>query len=218
MPFPSNVERWRSLATAFAADAPPDFTLDWLTKESGGNRCNLTTSAGFNEVGLWQLDNGNMARAGTDMETLRNGCSGQQDVSNSPDDNLKAMSSGIDYVKSLKALTHDQLRSAGADWDESDPGFWALVRLQHAAGEGAVRSWLAAATQNLGRGPTNWDEFTSASGNASNHWVQVAAENGSWAQGWIRPARKSLLWLVGILATMGGVYLAATTGPLPRAR
>ena len=186
MAFSARVEAWRLFAEMFAADAPADYLLDWIEKESSGNRCNLTTSAGFPEVGLFQLDPGNAARAGTDQATLRSGCEGQSD-NGTDDDKLVAMSTGVEYIKALKALAHQKLSNVDVDWDESTVGFWSLVRLQHAAGEGAVNFWLKQAAQNLGRGPKDWDEFI-ANGRGDgrgqfDHWTNVAAENGAWAEG-----------------------------------
>lgn len=212
MAFQASVEKWRALASQYAADAPTDFMLDWMSKESGGNRCNLTTSAGFNEVGLFQLDAGNAAMAGVDLGTLRNGCTGQTDTSGTDDDQTLAVSSGVDYVKALKALTHQRLTNAGADWDESTADFWSIVRLQHAAGTGAMANWLAAATANLGRGPANWSEFVSASGAQGNHWIDVSAENGSWGAGFSPTFLDTILginssWLIA--AGFAGLFIGA---------
>lgn len=183
MAFSSQVEFWRSLAEQFSGDAPPDVLLDWISAESGGNRCNVTTSAGFPEVGLFQLDPGNAAQAGTDQATLLLNCDNGAD-NGTADDQLTAMSTGVDYVKALKTQTHQYLGAVGTDWDESTPDFWSLLRLQFSAGAGATQTWLNTAATSLGRGPTSWAEFTSAANNSSNHWVQVAAENGAWVAGW----------------------------------
>ncbi len=178
--FRDSVEYWRTFAEAFADVAPTDFLLDWIDKESGGNRCNLTTSLSFHEVGLFQLDPGNMARAGTDEPTLRSGCNGQTD-NGTADDQLNAMATGVAYVDALKALAHQKLANVGVDWDESTADFWALVRMEHAAGEGAVDAILARAASMLGRGPTGWDELIANGGRT--HWTDVSAENGSWGAG-----------------------------------
>jgi hypothetical protein len=207
--FRDPVEFWRPYADAFNGDVPTDFTLDWIDKESGGNRCNFTSSAGFPEVGILQLDPGNMAMAGTDQETLRAGCTGQFDASGTPDDLNRAMSTGIDYIKALKNLTHGKV-----DWPENSTDFWSLVRLQHAAGIGATDQSLAIAKNNLGRAPANWDEFI-ANGccppGRFSHWADVAAENGSWAAGF-QPSvlatfssPKWLTWL-GLAATLLGAW------------
>lgn len=211
MAFPQSVERWRSRAERFSAIAPTDYLLDWIRTESGGNRCNLTTSAGFPEVGLFQLDPGNAATAGTSHEVLRRGCSGQQDVDPSDENLDTAMQTGVDYVNRVKAATHARLRDVGTDWEESDPGFWALVRLTFSAGTGAVTSWLRTAAQSLGRGPIDWDEFVSASGASGNHWVSVAADNALNAVGWQPPGLfgggRGLVWLAGIFGVIGGAVL-----------
>jgi hypothetical protein len=219
MAFSPRVEVWRPLAAQFTADAPTDFLLDWIEKESGGNRCNLTTSAGFPEVGLFQLDPGNMREAGTDQDALRAGCDGQNDVGTA-NDQLVAMSTGVDYIKALKALAHQKLSNLGVDWSEGDPGFWSLVRLQHAAGESAVDSWLNIAATNLGRGPQNWDEFI-ANGCCDgrgrgyfDHWTNVAAEDGAWAQGWVPSTNAGgltrgeivLISITSIVAMIGAIY------------
>jgi hypothetical protein len=182
MAFRSSVEAWRPLAEQFASDAPTDFLLDWIEKESGGNRCNLTGSLGFSEVGLFQLDMRD-ASLGITMEELRRGCEGQRDIGATEDDQVRAMSSGIDFINKLKRSAHAKLNAVGVDWDESTPDFWALVRLQHAAGGGATNGWLNSATAKLGRGPKNWDEMV-ANGQGNRHWSDVSAENGSWAAGY----------------------------------
>lgn len=220
MAFQASVEQWRDLASQYAADAPIDFMLDWMSKESGGNRCNLTTSVGFNEVGLFQLDAGNAAMGGVDLGTLRNGCTGQTDTSGTSDDLTLAVSSGVAYIKALKALTHQQLIAGGTDWDESTADFWSLVRLQHARGTGGVATWLAAANANLGRGPVNWAEFVSASGATGNHWIDVSAENGSWGAGFaptfldtILGANSSWLLVAGVIGLVAGAWLTTRIRP-----
>ena len=221
MPFSAAVEAWRDLATQYAGDAPPDFLLDWIAKESGGNRCD--PSGGYTdgngvwqpEVGLFQLDTGNAAQAGVSLAALQANCSGGTDVGTA-DDQALAMSSGVDYVKALKLQTHQYLSAVGVDWDESTPDFWSLLRLQFAAGPGATKSWLTAATASLGRGPAGWDEFVSGADNSSNHWVQVAAENGGWAAGWapsifgdskpLSPVEIGLIAVASIAAIVGAIY------------
>jgi hypothetical protein len=211
MAFSPLVESWRPLANEFSSDAPVDYVLDWIRGESGGNRCNLTQSAGFPEVGLFQLDPGNAAAAGTDHATLRSGCNGQQDVSGSDSDRRTAMATGIAYINELKKRTKAKLAAVGSpSWPETDPGFWALLRLQFSAGEGATTQWLATAAQALGRGPANWDEFIEASGAGSNHWVQVSAANSQYAVGFAPSISKQkvALWVFGILGFIGGAFVA----------
>jgi hypothetical protein len=210
MPFRSSVEAWRPLANAYAADAPADFLLQWIDGESGGNRCNLTTSAGFPEVGLFQLDPGNAAMAGIDQNQLRANCDGQVDRG-TDEDRQFAMASGVEYVKALKILAHAKLQAVGTDWAESTPDFWALVRLQFSAGAGATDKWLAQATAALGRGPASWDEFVAnvTPSQYFNHWSEVAFANGQYGAGYgggglSRPevvmiAAASFLGLIGAL-------------------
>lgn len=181
--FRASVEQWRPLAEQFSGDAPPNFLLYWIDGESGGNRCNLTTSAGFPEVGLFQLDPGNAKLAGTDQDTLRAGCSGQTDTDGTDADRMTAMTTGVEYIKALKALARQRLRAVGADWSESDPGFWAFVRYHFSAGSGAAASALARATNNLGRAPTDWTELV-ANGSPSMHWADIATQSGTYAVGW----------------------------------
>jgi hypothetical protein len=204
MAFSQRVEDLRPIAEAFVADAPADFLLDWIQKESNGNRCNFTTSAGFPEVGLFQLDPGNMAMAGTDQATLRSGCDGQVD-NGTADDLITAMSTGVDYVNALKALAHQKLDSVGVDWDESTADFWSLVRFEHANGLAAADGLLARAANNLGRGPTGWDELIANGGR--NHWTDVAAENGAWAAGYNPPSK-----IGAIFMTVLGLGLGALAG------
>lgn len=216
MAFSPLVESWRQLASEYSSDAPTDYLLDWIRGESGGNRCNLTQSAGFPEVGLFQLDPGNMATAGTDMATLRQGCNGQQDTGGSEGDRRTAMATGVAYVNELKKRAKAKLAAVGSNWSESDPGFWALVRLQFSAGEGATVQWLANATQALGRGPANWDEFAangccgSLPQNYFDHWMQVSAANGQYAAGFVSTisTQKIALWAFAIFGFIGGAAIA----------
>ncbi len=205
MAFSQAVEAWRSLAAEYSSDAPTDYLLDWIRTESGGNRCDLTTSAGFPEVGLFQLDPSNAAAAGTDHTTLRQGCNGNQDVG-SEGDRRTAMATGVAYVNELKRRTKTKLEAVGSSWPETDPGFWAFVRLQFSAGEGAAKHWLSLATQALGRGPANWAEFVEASGAGSNHWIGVSAANAQYAVGFSPSISKQkvALWLFGVLGFLAG--------------
>lgn len=117
------------------------------------------------------------------------------------------MATGIAYIKELKRRAKAKLAAVGANWPETDPGFWALVRLQFSAGEGAVAQWLATATRQLERGPANWDEFVSGAGNGSNHWVQVSAANAQYATGWSPTISKQrvALWAFGIFGLIAGM-------------
>lgn len=182
MAFSRSVEVWRPLAERYVNDAPTDFLLDWIRGESGGNRCNLTTSAGFPEVGLFQLDSSNASAAGIDQDVLRQGCSGSTDNGSDADREL-AMSSGVAYINYLKQLAHSRLQIFGTDWSESDPGFWAFVRYHFSAGTGAAQSALSRATSALGHAPSSWTELV-AYGSPSAHWAEVATANGEFARGW----------------------------------
>lgn len=186
MPFSPRVEAWRPLAEAFSDDAPTDFLLAWIGPESGGNRCNLTTSAGFREVGLFQLDPDNARAAGVDQDALRVNCDGQVDRG-TDQDRIFAMASGVEYIKYLKGTTHKKLQAVGVDWDESTADFWSLLRLQFAAGTGAVTTWLTQVAQKLGRGPASWDEFVANGPRGTqrfDHWTQVSATNGQYGAGY----------------------------------
>jgi len=209
--FPDAVEQWRPYQDQFSGDVPTDWALDWMRTESGGNRCNVTTSAGFPEAGLFQLDPGNATMAGVTQDQILSGCQNGRDVG-TDSDRMFAVSSGVDYIKVLKSMAHAKLQNAGTDWSESTPDFWALVRLQFSAGLGAVDTWLAASVDSLGRGPQNWDEFVSSSGAAGNHWIDVAEANGALAAGFVGSPFGSVttgdLVLAGIAAVLGviGAY------------
>jgi hypothetical protein len=217
MAFSDSVEQWRAIQDQFSGEVPTDYALDWMRSESGGNRCNVTTSAGFPEVGLFQLDPGNANMAGVTQDQLLVGCQNGRDVSGSADDRLLAVSSGVDYIKALKSRTHAQLQAVGVDWDEGTADFWAAVRVQFSAGLGAFDSWLTAATSSLGRGPANWDEFVSSSGAAGNHWIDVAAANGAYGAGFVSlpsflsgyaltPTEIVLVGLAAIGGLVGAMY------------
>lgn len=218
MAFRSRVEAWRPLAEQFVGDAPTNFLLNWIDGESGGNRCNLTTSAGFPEVGLFQLDPSNAKNAGTDHETLRLGCSGQTDIDPSEENQYVAMATGVAYINYLKQLVHQRLQAVGTDWDETDPGFWAFVRYHFSAGSGAAKSALTRATTNLGRAPSSWDEIV-ANGSPSSHWADVATQSGLYALGWapsvfgvmfgaeaLSGVEIALLAFAGVAGTIGAIY------------
>lgn len=182
MAFNRSVEVWRPLAEQYADVAPPDFLLAWIHVESDGQRCNITTSAGFPEVGLFQLDPSNAASAGISQDVLRLGCSGSTD-NGSDIDRALAMSSGVEYIKYLKRLVHQRLQVLGTDWSESDPGFWAFLRYHFSSGSGAAKQALGRATTALGRAPTSWDELV-AYGSPSAHGAEVSTTNAEYARGW----------------------------------
>jgi hypothetical protein len=204
MAFSPSVEKWRPLAELFIADAPTNYLLDWIRGESGGNRCNVTTSAGFPEIGLFQLDPGNARLGGIEQDALRVGCSGSSEIDDSPALQLLAMSSGVEYIKALKTLAHKRLQAVGTDWSETDPGFWAFVRYHFSAGSGAAQSALSRATTALGRAPTSWGEIV-ANGSPSQHWAEVSTANGLYALGWapgggtLSRGEWALMALAGIL-------------------
>ncbi|MGH7177013.1 MAG: hypothetical protein ACREJC_06520 [Tepidisphaeraceae bacterium] len=202
MAFSSRVEAWRPLAEQFVNDAPTNYLLDWIRGESGGNRCNITTSAGFPEVGLFQLDPGNAKSGGVDHDTLRLGCSGSTDVDPSPENQYVAMATGVSYINYLKKLAHQRLRAIGTDWDENDPGFWSFVRYHFSAGSGAAQSALSRATTALGRAPTSWNEIV-ANGSPSAHWADVATQNGLYALGWFPSSAKLSRTEIALMAVAG---------------
>jgi hypothetical protein len=213
MAFRPDVEAWRSIFDAASGSVTTtDYILDWMDKESGGNACNLTTFAGFPEAGLLQLDLGNLAEAGTTGDRYRpvppctDGGGYATPDQFSSDQIADIVNGSLDFITAKKAIAHQVLGSVGASWDESSADFWALVRYEHAAGNGAAQSAMTAAAHALGRPPANFDEFSQ---HAISHWANVAAENGQWADGW-KPPLLSAGWIlpaVFIIAAALGAWL-----------
>ena len=177
--FPPSVEKWRGLVSRYAGDIPVDFLLAWIQRESGGNPCSYTT---LRESGIFQLmppDNTN--QGGTTEAALRAACSGssqsaaRQLTSDELDEQVK---SGIRYVNYLRGKAHGKLVAAGVTWDESNPDFWRIVKLQHAY-PAPTAGWLATAAARLGRPPASWAEMRAANPTARADVL----DNAEWVGG-----------------------------------
>ena len=193
-PFPASVEAWRSDVEGAAGDLPVDFLLAWIQRESAGNPCSYTS---MRESGIFQLmppDNTNTA--GTTEAALRTACSGSSQAQTralTQDERDLQVQSGVRYVNAMRAVAHAKLDAAGVTWDESNPDFWKIVKLQHAY-PAPTAGWLAAAAAQLGRPVANWDEMRAAISGYSS-----VLDNAQW---------------VGSFGAGGGNPLGGTTGTL----
>lgn len=159
LPFPSSVEQWRPLVTAYAGGIPVDFLLAWIQKESGGDPCSYTS---LRESGIFQLmppDNTNVG--GTSEAALRAQCSGGSHSQTRPLTDAEAqlqVQSGIRYINYAIDQAQQKLNAAGVSWPRSSTSFWQMVKLVFNY-PGPIVGWLNAATQKLGHPPVDWDEF-----------------------------------------------------------
>jgi hypothetical protein len=160
--FSPQVEQWRGPLNQYGGGDLPggeDFLLAWIDKESNGDTCSYTS---MHESGVFQLmPPDNTARGGTTEAALRSMCSGGSgSATRSPTDAeiQVQIQSGLQYIRYLRDVAHQKLDAAGVSWDESNPDFWRIVKLQHAY-PAPTAIWLAAATAALGRVPDTWDEF-----------------------------------------------------------
>jgi hypothetical protein len=204
-PFPAAVEQWRSLVSDNAGDIPVDFLLAWIQRESGGNPCSYTT---MRESGIFQLmppDNTN--QGGTTEAALRAACSGssqsaaRQLTSDELDEQVK---SGIRYVNYVRGVAHKKLDAAGVTWDEANPDFWRIVKLQHAY-PGPTAGWLATATAQLGRPPASWAEMRAANPGARADVLNNAEWVGGFGAGGGNSSPLKLMILLGGLGVLAAL-------------
>lgn len=180
MTFPASVMLWADPLQKYAGlgglPGGLPFLLAWIQRESAGDPCSYTS---LRESGIFQLmppDNTNTA--GTTEAELRSMCSGGSHSQTRPmtDDEIRIqVESGLRYVRAMRDRAHRKLAAAGVDWDdESNPDFWKVVKLQHAY-PAPTASWLATATQALGRPPASWDEMV-----ANAPVRQDVIDNAAW--------------------------------------
>lgn len=173
--FPASVEQWRPLLERYAGNIPIPFLLAWIQRESAGNPCSWTS---LRESGLFQLMYpDNLNTAGVTEEQLRAACvANTQQLARAltPAEQEVQVASGIRYVRAMMAQAKSKLAAAGVPWGETDPSFWAVVKLQHAY-PGPTLGWLTAAKAALGRAPRDFAEFRST----INGYTSVL-ENAAW--------------------------------------
>jgi len=200
--FDASVEQWRGLLSKHAGDLPVNFLLAWLQRESGGNVCSFTK---LRESGIFQLmppDNTNTA--GTTEAALRPACSGQTRTRQfTPAELELQVTSGIRYVNAMRAAAKKKLAAAGVTWDERNPDFWRVVKLQHAY-PGPTAGWLAAARMMLGRPVRSWAELRSTISGYSS-----VLDNAQWVGGFGAGGGSGASSTAKLVLLLGGLGLLA---------
>jgi hypothetical protein len=136
MAFPPSVEFWRQHLEG-RSDAPMDFLLAYIQRESGGNRCSTGFTGPQNfEAGIGQIffqNGGGGVVNGVTLAQLRSGCNGQTPTRAPTAEDIEAnVSSFLIDIENFRAKSHAQLSGAGAPWDdEALEDFWMLVKMQH---------------------------------------------------------------------------------------
>lgn len=179
--FSPNVEFWRPQILRYVPSPAGgvDFWLAWAAKESGGNPCGYTS---LRESGIFQLmPPDNTAQGGTTEAALRAACSGQSLARSLTEADIREQVVSFDrYLAYIIAYAKAKLAAAGANWPESSPDFWKMVKFVHVA-PARIAPWLAAATAGLGHPPRSWAELVPYAGaaNVPANWVANADEVGS---------------------------------------
>lgn len=131
-----------------ATDIPMWLVLGWIQAESGGRMNDLTTSAGFSEVGLFQISAGEAKRLGVDTERVL------VDLDYSIESGLNLIrmrQSDIDNILP-KYPTLSGAFARGSDM------YWRLVMLAFSAGHASVNQYLSVmSSQNFV--PRSWGDF-----------------------------------------------------------
>ncbi len=152
--FPASVERWREPLLMEAPDLPISFLLAWLKHESGGNPCSVGIPGV--EAGMFQTFHPADDRFGATFAQLRAGCTGS--TTTGTINAAAQVKSGANYVRSKRDAARAHLARVGANWSESSPDFWAMVKQEHALPCVAI-DLLPLVARKLGRAPASWAEF-----------------------------------------------------------
>lgn len=156
MPFPAQVEQWRSLLSRFGSDLPIDFQLAWLLKESGGNACALGIPNV--EAGIFQTFHPADDRFGATFGQLRAACSGSKLVRPlTPDEAALQAKAGTNFIRGKRDTARAHFAAAGIRFPESSTDFWTGVKQEHALP--CVMADLPRITAFLGHPPRSWDEI-----------------------------------------------------------
>lgn len=157
MPFPPQVEQWRSLFARHGSDLPTDLLLAWAWKESDGNPC--ATGIPGVEAGLFQTYHPTDDRYGATFAQLRAACVGQsQTRALSSDETLFHVKSGLAFVRDKKNAARAHFAAAGIRFSESGTDFWTGVKQEHAL-PCVMGGLLPRITARLGRPPDSWAEI-----------------------------------------------------------
>lgn len=157
MPFPAQVEQWRSLVGSLGSDLPTDLVLAWFAKESGGNVC--ATGIPGVEAGLAQTFHPADDRFGMTFSQLRAPCSGQSLTQQlSPDQAAAYAAQAIAFIRGKRDTAAAHLAAVGANWSRSSADFWIAVKQEHAL-PCVMSDLLPRVTAQLGRPPSGWTEL-----------------------------------------------------------
>lgn len=184
MSFAPNVEFWRPQIQRLVSSPAGgiDFWLAWMSKESGGNPCGYTS---LHESGPFQLmPPDNTSQGGTTEAALRAACSGQSLARSLTDADIREYVLSFErYLAYIITYAKAKLAAAGANWSESSPDFWKMVKFVHVA-PARIAPWLAAATAGLGHPPRSWAELVpyASAANIPANWVANADEVGSYGR------------------------------------
>lgn len=157
------VEAWRDLVEELAGDLPVEFLLAWIGWESGGDPCSWTS---YQEAGIFQLmPPDNLTQGGTTMAMMHpvppcGASSGSPRSSRSalPDDVAREqVRAGVQYVNYCRNYVRGKLSTYGYTWDESDYGFWALVKMVHALPSVVGKMLQAGIDGSGGDHPADWE-------------------------------------------------------------
>lgn len=179
--FSPSVEAWRSYIDRYRGTIPADFLLAWESKESGGNPCSYTS---LGESGIFQI-HPDESKYVTNFAGLRTACSGSKKTRNlTEDEKALQVTTGVELVNHYRDSVRAQLANVGAEWSESSPDFWKLVKLGHALPAVSKESlpWM---TKQFGP-PSNWLDFVkgamamppSAMGNGLRTFYYAASHAG----------------------------------------
>lgn len=186
----STVEAWRPDITANADGLPVEFLMAWIAIESGGLPCDYETSAGFVEVGPFQLDPSNLAAGGTTQAIQQpsppcpaNGYSAKVSFSQLSSDQVDAIVQGsIAYVQYCSAYCQTQLSAYGYTWDQTTADYWSLTKMVHVA-PAMIPSLLQGAINTLG-GPTGlWSDCVANAPLVPSGWTSNAQIVGQYGAG-----------------------------------
>lgn len=157
------VEAWRDLVEKHAGDLPVEFLLAWIGWESGGDPCSWTS---YQEAGIFQLmPPDNLAQAGTTMAMMHpvppcgagSGSPRGSRAQLSDDVADEQVRAGVQYVNYCREYVRQKLAQFNYNWDESDYGFWALVKMVHALPSAVGKMLQAGIDGSGGDHPTDWE-------------------------------------------------------------
>lgn len=185
--FATSVKRWETplLLGGSEVVAPITFMLSWLRVESGGNPCAVGTPTAEGgplspegepwEVSIWQLDPGNLAKAGFTAKQLRPCCPNPTGTRAQVESCTRELTSdeisaqvqaGLNYIRFCRGVVDAALNGvkafevAGTTWTHEGPSIDYLRAVKSVHGSPDVMAvGVAAVARKLGRAPSSWSEL-----------------------------------------------------------